>query len=199
MSVIATDNKVAHLYKVSDVITGKYYVGKHNGSTQGYYWGSGKKWKDYIKKHGKDNLKYKILVLGTPEYVLELEKQYVTHEYIKENPNCFNLIQGGYGIGRMPQDIVDRIAEKLRGRPTWNKGIPMSEETKKKLSESKKGQIPPNKGKPMSEEAKRKLSASRKGCISTMRGISKSEEQKAKISASLKEWYKNKNAKKELI
>ena len=33
--------KVAHLYKITNTVTGEYYIGKHNGWTQNGYWGSG--------------------------------------------------------------------------------------------------------------------------------------------------------------
>lgn len=70
------------------------------------------------------------------------------------------------------------------------KGIPKSEEHKKKLSEAGKGNIPWNKGKTgvqqssrkgttCSDETKAKMSAAHKGRANT-------EEQKAKISATLK-------------
>lgn len=129
---------IAHLYKISNTETGVFYVGKHVGETQNGYWGSGKVWKAHVKKHGKDNLKYDILVIGEEDYILDLERLYVTHSYIKENALCYNLIQGGYGSGRLPQETVNRIADKLRGKPTWNKGVPMTEEAKQKLRIAKR-------------------------------------------------------------
>ena len=52
---------------------------------------------------------------------------------------------------------------RKKGSIPWNKGIAMSEESKKKVSLSKKGTPAWNKGIPMSIEAKAKLSAVRKG------------------------------------
>ena len=56
-----------------------------------------------------------------------------------------------------------------------NKGIPRSEETRKKLSITHKGQSPWNKGIPRPEETKKKISEAHKG-------IHHSEETKQKIS-----------------
>ena len=39
----------------------------------------------------------------------------------------------------------------------WNKGIPMSSETKQKLSSVLRGRTPPNKGKSLSDDTKEKL------------------------------------------
>jgi len=55
--------------------------------------------------------------------------------------------------------IREKISKAKKGKAPWNKGIPMTEETKKKCVESKKGQIPWNKGKTniYSEETKQKM------------------------------------------
>lgn len=62
---------------------------------------------------------------------------------------------------------------KMKGKPSWNKGIPMREDSKRKLSkftkgyrtspntEFKKGLVPWNKGKEWSEEHRKKLSLGR--------------------------------------
>ena len=55
------------------------------------------------------------------------------------------------------------MSEAKKGKPSNRKGIPMSEEQKRKISETQKGRISPNKGKCLSEETKRKLSETHKG------------------------------------
>ena len=45
------------------------------------------------------------------------------------------------------EEIGESIASQLRGKPSWNKGIKCSEETKKKISERMKDRTPWNKGK----------------------------------------------------
>lgn len=49
--------------------------------------------------------------------------------------------------GQVPDDIKEKISNKLKGNTPWNKGKPFSEEVKRKMSESSKGQIPPNRRK----------------------------------------------------
>ncbi len=64
------------------------------------------------------------------------------------------------------------------GKIPPNKGIPMSDEQKKKLSIARMGFV-------MSEETKAKISSSLKGKPSSRKGITMSSEQKEKISKSM--------------
>lgn len=129
--------QVAHLYKITNKQTGEYYVGKHNGDTQkkaggGLYWGSGDRIKNQVKKYGKDNFKYEILVISNQEYIYELEQKYVTQELINEDSLCLNLMTGGEGSRTYSEESKRKISESLKGRT-------MSKETKEKLSKLKKG------------------------------------------------------------
>jgi hypothetical protein len=153
---------LAHLYKVSDVLSGKFYVGKHGGTTQGNYWGSGLRLCRHIKKYGKDKMKYEILVIGTQQYIFDIEKQYVTDEFINNNKNCLNICSGGIGgnLGGVPH----------------NKGKTTPTEVKAKQSLAKIGKPSPRKGAVLSEEAKQKISFANKG-------FKHSQETKEKMSA----------------
>ena len=87
-----------------------------------------------------------------------------------------------------------RHSEKMKGKPSPNKGKTFSPEHRRKLSESHKGQISWNKGKKnpdvaernRSPEMRRKASESKKGTKNPNYGKSPSTETRAKISASLK-------------
>ena len=61
------------------------------------------------------------------------------------------------------EETRKRISEGHKGQPAWNKGIPMSEEHKKKLSISLKGR---NKGTHLDEETRKKISIAHKRKIS---------------------------------
>jgi len=86
------------------------------------------------------------------------------------------------GKKRVPlsEEHKRKISETLKGKSTWNKGIPCFEETKRKISKSLKGK----KTGPLSEETKKKMSEVHKGKIL-------SEEHKRKIGHNLK-YYKEK-------
>lgn len=82
-----------------------------------------------------------------------------------------------------------RVSRSSRGRVPWNKGIPWSEEVKKKLNKTqfKKGHKPWNTGEYRSEETKQKISKAHKGKLLL-------REHKRKISLGLKSSTKFKRA-----
>ena len=73
------------------------------------------------------------------------------------------------------EETRKKISKAHNGHPAWNKGVPRSEEAKQKLSEA-------HKGIPRSEETKHKISISKKGQSPWNKGIPRSEETKQKIS-----------------
>ena len=82
-----------------------------------------------------------------------IEKFWIA-EYRKNGVSLTNLTDGGEGASgyKVP-----------KGRSAWNKGIPASEESKRKSSKSHRGLPNPNKGKKFSEEVRQKMSQSKKG------------------------------------
>ena len=177
---------ISHLYRITDQVSGRFYIGKHVGQVQGRYRGSGVRWLRHVQKNKAVDLKYEILVVADTTYIFDLESKYVTLDFIAQNPLCMNLKQGGIGGIGLSKESLESMRAKLRGKPSWNKGIPMSEETKVKLSIAKQGQVPPNKGKPMSEETKAKVSLAKKGFATWNKGKPLGDEHRANLSAALK-------------
>ena len=64
-----------HLYRVSNTVTGEFYIGKHRGRIQNNYWGSGLRMQRYVKIHGCKDLVYEILAIAEEDYIFELEKK----------------------------------------------------------------------------------------------------------------------------
>jgi len=140
---IATD--ACHLYRVEDVVRGKFYLGKHRGRIQQGYWGSGKWISRHIKKYGKQDLRYEVLVIADEQYIYDLERRWITPEFLAANPNCLNLCPGGIGgnLGNVPH----------------NKGKKASEETRRKQSLAKLGKPSHRKGAKHTPEAIAKINA----------------------------------------
>jgi hypothetical protein len=63
---------------------------------------------------------------------------------------------------RVRRNVV-KAHEACRGKPSWNKGVPASEETRRRLSASHIGIAPPNKGKRgVSDETRERMRAAQK-------------------------------------
>ena len=82
------------VYKITNLINGKYYIGKHQTmNLDDDYMGSGKILKLAINKYGIENFKKEILhIFDTEEEMNAKEK-----ELVVINENTYNLNQGGNG------------------------------------------------------------------------------------------------------
>jgi len=130
---------VSHLYKITNKLTGEYYIGKHNGIDQRksngrLYWGSGERIRNQVKKYGPDNFNYEILVIGSPEYIYELEEKIVTLNLIESDNKCLNLMGGGFGAKHTSDITKKKISLK-------NSGKIRSEEAKEKIRIARAKQV----------------------------------------------------------
>ena len=189
------------LYKITCVITQRYYLGMHSTSNinDGYF-GSGLILRRSICKYGKHNHTRNILsYYNSRKELSEHESRLITDEVLLD-PFCMNLKKGGTGGGlkglqrsvstkekmkkaraklkadgwKMPADAIERAKQKNRGRQA-------SAETRQKMSLARKNKKLPT----FSSEHRQKLSIARRKRII-------SEETKARISASLTNNPKNK-------
>lgn len=169
------------IYRVTNNINGKTYIGQHkynneDNPMQGYK-GSGRiLWKAY-KKYGYENFTMEVLYkrIQYQDTVNSMEIWMIDKER-KNNPNgCYNILDGGLGFdGKSPwnkgkkgcysEETLQKMSESAKKR------LPISEEVRRKLSESHKGQKVWNKGKHLSEETRRKLSEVHKGVNTWAKG-----------------------------
>lgn len=175
--------KIHYIYKTTNLLDGKYYIGKHT-QTSGKidnYLGSGTLFYRILNKYGPDIFKKRIISYhSSSKDALAMEASIVT-ELVVNDPQCYNLKLGGEGGGV--------------------KGVTRTEETKRKISKAKKGYKYPahklmsfsrpgpkngNYGKERSEETRRKISESNKG---KNKGRKASPEVKEKISNGVKKYY----------
>lgn len=86
------------VYKTTNNINGKYYIGVHKTSNPyDDYLGSGKFLKRAIEKYGIENFEKEILaIFETAKEAFDLEKELITFEMIESN-QVYNLKNGGEG------------------------------------------------------------------------------------------------------
>ena len=132
--------KYNYLYKITNMINNKIYIGIHYGELDDSYLGSGKLIKQAIKKYRTTNFKKEILVIGeTKEYVADIEFKIVNDIFITRN-DTYNITVGG---GNPPTIVSDETRKKMSishtGKTSGMKGKHMSLESREKMSKSKIG------------------------------------------------------------
>lgn len=86
------------IYKTTNLVNGKFYIGKHNQSNESFdgYYGSGSLLAKAIKKYGKDNFVRETLFEFDNEYDAYQQEIIVISENLS-NPLCYNVRPGGTG------------------------------------------------------------------------------------------------------
>ena len=93
------------VYKTTNLINNKYYIGVHStDDLDDGYLGSGKLLKRALKKYSKENFKREILhFCESMDAALAKEKEIVDLEFVKCESN-YNVAIGGSGGGLFGQD-----------------------------------------------------------------------------------------------
>jgi group I intron endonuclease len=149
------------IYKTTNLVNQKFYVGKDTHNNPNYY-GSGKRLKLAIQKYGIENFKKEILeICESLERLNEREKFWIKElNAISEGYNISLGGDGGDTISNNPRrdEISKKISESNKGRFV---GKTNSKETRKKISKALKGRFVgdknPNYGKNHTDEAKDKI------------------------------------------
>lgn len=146
------------IYKTTNLINGKFYVGQHNTSANDGYLGSGKILKQAICKYGKDNFKREILEHCDSENINEKEIFWIAELSATDKNIGYNIAIGGSGNGNRIWTDVQREHMRL-----LNLGKILSDETKNKISMAMIGDRNPNYGNHWNDDQKKKASELRKG------------------------------------
>ena len=89
-----------YIYKITNTINGKWYIGKHSG-TDPNYMGSGKILKQAYAKHGHSNFNKEILETCSTEAELNIRESYwISKTNATTDPMSYNLVDGGTGGDR---------------------------------------------------------------------------------------------------
>lgn len=86
------------IYKITNLLNNKVYVGKHKtDNIHDNYFGSGKLIKRAIKKYGKENFNKDILFVFDNEADMNSKEFEIVNEEFVSDPNTYNLMLGGSG------------------------------------------------------------------------------------------------------
>ncbi len=115
---------MSYIYKTTNLINNKIYIGKRNGNFDIKYLGSGIAITHAIKKYGKINFKVEAIVYEKDTDKLNiLEKQYIV-EYRQKLGDVLNkYLKDGWELGRGPKfKEISSISKKGKENPMFGKG-----------------------------------------------------------------------------
>ena len=115
-----------YLYRITNTINGKIYIGAHSGALDDGYFGSGKLIKAAIAKYGRSNFSKEILSTHTTAASAFLaEAELVTKDFVALD-TYYNLAPGGSGasiaknrrafVGPHSDITKSRMSAKAKGR-----------------------------------------------------------------------------------
>jgi group I intron endonuclease len=153
-----------YIYKTTNTINGKIYVGQHKAETfDKYYKGSGQLLARAFKKYGKTNFTCEILATAeTKEELNALEVYWIDRLAARDTEIGYNITEGGEGtVGyQHTEEAKLKMSVAKKGKPLTakhckaisqsNSGRKLSEESRLKISKA-------NTGKKHTEETRQKL------------------------------------------
>lgn len=184
---------IGFIYKTTCLVNGKIYIGKHEGSENDTYIGSGEIFVRAVRKYGKQNFKREILRRCETLHELRIWEHVYIKKYHAQDPKIgYNIADGDVNTTEFNPAKRPEVAAKIRAKRL---GVKLSEETKKRMSDSsphrkwteedKKKLRDAMTGRKFTEEHKQKLREAKLGKtgeLSNSWGRKWSEEDKKRLS-----------------
>ena len=139
------DRKLNFIYKITNIKTGKFYIGMHStDNLNDGYMGGGKIIKNSIKKHGKENHTKEILEYYPTRKLLAEREEILVNVDLLNDPLCMNIQKGGEGAGFLNEDHMkkcckagnNKFKEKLKDPEYKKEFINKTEESRKRATQS---------------------------------------------------------------
>jgi len=184
-----------YVYKTTNLVNGKIYVGKHKRNRDiKNYLGSGKILLQAIDKYGVENFKKEILEhCKTNEQLNDREKHWISKLESRNKKIGYNIAEGGEGgsikeymTEEQLKDFSKKVSKGLKGKKL---GIPLSKKNRDGISKGLKkyydnGGKNNNLGKKRSAETKAKISKRHTGRVFTKAWKKKLRKSRAKLNIS---------------
>lgn len=154
------DERKWTVYKHTNKTNGKVYIGITSKKVVEYRWNHGRGYKDNkyffnsIKKYGwEEGFSHEILFSDLSTFEAQEKEKELIKEYDCIFPKGYNNSTGGesYNVSEITRK---RMSESSKGQKAWNKGVPCTEEVKRKISAKVSGEKNGFYGKKHSEENK---------------------------------------------
>jgi len=118
---------MGYIYKITNIITKKCYIGETKKSNPYLRWNEHKRkieqgigcpaLQDAVKKYGINNFKFEVLIICFDEDRYKFEMEYIK-KFNSVSPNGYNLTIGGEGGGfygkKHSQETIKNISEKMK-------------------------------------------------------------------------------------
>lgn len=130
-------NTIGFIYKTTNLVNGKIYIGQHIGKVNDSYLGSGVVLHNAIRKYGRCNFKREILRLCYTEHELTIwEHVYIIKFRSFDKSIGYNIAKGDVNSSGFNPAKLPEVREKIRKSAIGRK---MSDEQKSKVSARFKG------------------------------------------------------------
>lgn len=129
-----------YIYKTTNLINGKFYIGKHKSEKYDpSYYGSGKIIRLAIKKYGLENFKNEVLEqFDSLDELNEAEKQYIDKYRKLDKSRLYNIADGGDGGDTFSSKSEEEKLKFKNKMTKINKERCNTEEFKKRISQCSK-------------------------------------------------------------
>ena len=129
---------IFYIYKTTNLINGKYYIGKHcTTKIDNDYLGSGKRLRYSIRKYGIENFKKEILEFCISSKELSKRESEIVNEELLKDSLCMNLMcsgQGGYNFKSKEEALIFSKKGTNKRKLLWETDENWADKTKKNMS-----------------------------------------------------------------
>jgi group I intron endonuclease len=139
MANLNNKKKYHFIYKTTNLLNNKYYIGMHStNNIDDNYVGSGKLLRYSIRKYGKHNFKCDILEYFDSREELVLKEKELVNQQILKDRSCLNLREGGSGGRRFTKKEykLGIVNASNKNKWLWENDKEWVEKEKKRRSKS---------------------------------------------------------------